>query len=140
MRWLPLMLVCVSYFAPVELLTKSLEGELMIRSTWSVMLVFVCYFCLNAKRLAIVLCCEFWAIAYNLCIALGYLLTDKDLAELYEPLMMFLFSLEILAALPGRTRRDSRGNGNSGHGVRKLAPRHHDLATGYKVQVATCKI
>lgn len=73
-------------------------------------------------------------------IALGYFFADKDLAALYEPLMLFLFSLEIFAVLPGRTRRDSRDNGNGGRGVRKFAPWHNHMAAGDQVQVATCKI
>ena len=140
MRWLPLLLVCLSYFAPIELLTKSLEGELIIRSSWSVLLGVSLYFCISVKRLALILCCEFWSIAYNLAIALGYFFTDKDLTALYEPLMLILFSIEILAVLPGRTRRDSRDNGSGGRGVRESASWHNSLAAGHQMQVATCKI
>ncbi len=140
MRWLPLLLVSLSYFAPIEKLVSTLEGELIIRSTWSVLLVVSLYFCISVKRLALILCCEFWSIAYNLAIALGYFFTDKDLTALYEPLMLFLFSIEIIAVLPGRTRRDSRDNGNSGRSVRGRALGNHDLATGDQVQVAACKI
>lgn len=140
MRWLPLMLVMLSYFAPVESLVSTLEGELIIRSTWSLLLVLSLYFCISVKRLALILCCEFWAIAYNLCIALGYFFTDKDLAALYEPLMLILFGIEILAVLPGRTRRDSRDNGSGGRSVRDSAHGHNSLAASNQVQVAQCKV
>jgi len=140
MRWLPFLLVVLNGVFPVENLAISLEGELIIRSSWSVLLVVSLYFCISVKRLSLILCCEFWSIAYNLAIALGYFFTDKDLAALYEPLMLFLFSIEIFAVLPGRTRRDSRDNGNGGHRVRKRAYGHNNLAAGDQVQVATCKI
>lgn len=130
----------LSYFAPVERLVSTLEGELIIRSTWSLLLVLSLYFCISVKRLALILCCEFWSIAYNLCIALGYFFTDKDLTALYEPLMLFLFGIEILAVLPGRTRRDSRDNGSGGRGVRDSAPGHNSLAASNQMQVAQCKV
>lgn len=140
MRWLPLLLVCLSYFAPIEQISKTLEGELIIRSSWSLLLVLSLYFCLSVKKLTVILICEFLSIAYNLAIALGYFFTDKDLAALYEPSMVFLFFIELYYTLPRRTRRDSRDNGNGGRGVRKFAPGHNHLATGDKMQVATCKI
>jgi len=139
-RWLPLLLASLSYFAPIEKLVGTLEGELIIRSSWSVLLVVSLYFCISVKRLALILCCEFCSIAYNLAIALGHFFTDKDLTALYEPLMLFLFGIEIIAVLPGRTRRDSRDNGNSGRGVRKRAHGHNNMAARDKVQVAPCKI
>lgn len=140
MRWLPLLLVCLSYFAPIEQIAKTLEGELIIRSSWSLLLVLSLYFCLSVKKLTVILICELLAIAYNLAIALGYFFTDKNLMALYEPLMLFLFSLEIFAVLPGRTRRDSRDNGNDCRGVRDSAPGHNNLAASDALQVATCKI
>jgi hypothetical protein len=140
MRWFPFLLVVLSGVSPIEQMADTLEGELIIRSSWSVLLVVSLYFCINVKRLALILCCEFLSITYNLAIALGYFFTDKDLTALYEPLMLFLFGIEIIAVLPGRTRRDSRYNGNSGRSVRKRAYGHHNLATSNQVQVATCKI
>lgn len=140
MRWLPLLLVCLSYFAPVEQIADTLEGELIIRSSWSVLLGVSLYFCISVKRLALILCCEFWSIAYNLAIALGYFFTDKDLTALYEPLMLTLFGIEILAVLPGRTRRDSRDNGSGSRGVRESASGHNAVATSDKMQVAQCKV
>lgn len=140
MRWLPFLLVCLCAFAPVELLASTVWGELVIRSTWSLMLCLALYFCLSAKTLSVILICESLSIAYNLAIALGYYFADKDLSALYEPLMIFLFFIELYCTLPWRTRRDSRDNGNGGRGVRKLAPWHNNLAASDALQVATCKI
>lgn len=140
MRWLPFLLVCLCAFAPVELLASTVWGELVIRSTWALMLCLALYFCLSAKTLSVILICESLSIAYNLAIALGYFFTDKDLAALYEPSMVFLFFIELYYTLPRRTQRDSRDNGSGGRSVRKLAPRHNRVAAGDQVQVATCKI
>ncbi len=140
MRWLPFFLVCLSYFAPVESLASTLEGELIIRSTWSLMLVLSLYFCISAKRLTMILCCEFWSVAYNLAIALGYFFTDKSLTALYEPLMLFLFSLEIFAVLPGRTRRDSRDSRGGGNRYNRRSFIARNVAHSEPVQVAACKI
>ena len=141
MRWLALLLVLLSYFAPVENLAVTLEGELMIRSTWAVMLVIACYFLMTPKYWRVVLCCEILSIAYNLTIALGgYYFTDKSLTALYEPVMMFLCFIELHAALPRRTRRDSRDIGKRGDSVRERAPGHNSLAASNKVQVAQCKV
>jgi len=140
MRWMPLLFVCLNYFAPIERLASTLEFELIIRSSWSLLLCLSLYFCLSVKKLTAILICEFLAIAYNLAIALGYFFTDKDLAALYEPLMLFLFGLEILAVLPGRTRRDSRDNGSSGRSVRNSTLGHNNLAASHSVQVAQCKV
>lgn len=139
MRWLPFLLVLLNGFCPIEQLANTLEGELIIRSSWSVLLVVSLYFCISVKRLALILCCEFLAIAYNLVIALGYFFTDKNLLALYEPLMTVLFFIELFAVLPRRTRRDSRDNGNGGRGVRKRALSHHSVAFSHQMQVATCK-
>lgn len=139
MRWLPFLLVLLNGFCPVEQLANTLEGELIIRSSWSVLLVVSLYFCISVKRLALILCCEFWSIAYNLVIALGYFFTDKNLTALYEPLMLVLFGIELFAVLPGRTRRDSRNDGNGGRGVCKRALSHHSVAFSHPMPVATCK-
>lgn len=140
MRWLPFLLVVLSGVFPIEDFASALWSELMIRSSWSLLLLVSLYFCLNVKTLTVILICELLSIAYNLAIALGYFFTDKDLAALYEPSMVFLFFIELYYTLPRRTRRDSRDNGNGGRGVRKFAPGHNHLATGDKMQVATCKI
>lgn len=140
MRWLPLLLVCLSYFAPIEQIAKTLEGELIIRSSWSLLLVLSLYFCLSVKKLTVILICELLAIAYNLAIALGYFFTDKNLMALYEPLMLFLFSLEIFAVLPGRTRRDSRDNRGGGNRYNRRSFIARNVAHSEPVQVAACKI
>lgn len=140
MRWFPFLLVVLSGVFPVEAFANTLWSELMIRSSWSLLLLVSLYFCLNVKTLTVILICEFLSIAYNLAIALGYFFTDKDLAALYEPSMVFLFFIELYYTLPRRTRRDSRDNGSGGRSVRKLAPRHNRVAAGDQVQVATCKI
>lgn len=139
MRWLPFLLVILSGLFPIEQLVDSLEGELMIRSTWSVMLVFACYFCLSAQRLAVVLCCEFWSIAYNLTIALGYFFTDKDLGAWYAGMMIILFCIELGATFPG-VRRDIKRSGDNRNRYRRRSFGNYDLFAGEPVQVATCKI
>ncbi len=139
MRWLPFLLVCLCAFAPVELLASTVWGELVIRSTWALMLCLALYFCLSAKTLSVILICESLSIAYNLAIALGYYFADKDLSALYEPLMVFLFFIEAYCTMPWRTRRDSRPDGNSRDSIRGGAPWHNALAASDQVQVATCK-
>ncbi len=104
------------------------------------MLVLSLYFCISAKRLTMILCCEFWSVAYNLAIALGYFFTDKSLTALYEPLMLFLFSLEIFAVLPGRTRRDSRDSRGGGNRYNRRSFIARNVAHSEPVQVAACKI
>lgn len=139
MRWLPLLLVTLSYFAPIEKLVSTLEGELIIRSTWSVMLVFACYFCLSAKRLAVVLCCEFWSIAYNFTIALGYFFTDKDLGAWYAGMMIILFCIELAATFPG-VKRDIKRSGDNRHRYSRRSFGNYDLFASAPVQVDSCKI
>lgn len=140
MRWLPFLLVILSAFAPVELLASTVWAELGIRSTWSVMLCLAIYYCLSDKTLSVILICESLSIAYNLAIALGYYFADKDLSALYEPLMIFLFFIELYSTLPWRTRRDSRDIGKRGDSVRERAPSHNSLAASNQVQVAQCKV
>lgn len=140
MRWLPFLLVLLCAFAPVELLVNTIWGELVIRSSWSCMLCLALYYCLSAKTLSVILICESLSIAYNLAIALGYYFADKDLSALYEPLMIFLFFIELYSTLPWRTRRDSRPHGSSSHRIRGSAFSNHDLAVVDEMQVAACKI
>ena len=140
MRWLPFILVILSGVSPIEQLADTLEGELIIRSSWSVLLIVSLYFCISVKRLALILCCEFWSIAYNLVIALGYFFTDKDLTALYEPLMLFLFGIEIIAVLPGRTQRDSRDSRGGSNRYRRRSFINSRVFADHEVQAALCKI
>ena len=139
MRWFPFLLVVLSGVFPVEAFANTLWSELMIRSSWSLLLLVSLYFCLSAKTLSVILICESLSIAYNLAIALGYYFADKDLSALYEPLMVFLFFIEAYCTMPWRTRRDSRPDGNSRYSIRGGAPWHNALAASDQVQVATCK-
>lgn len=140
MRRHPLLLVLLNAAFPIERMANTLEGEMIIRSSWSLLLCISLYFCISVKKLTVILICELIAIAYNLAIALGYFFADKDLGALYEPLMLFLFGIEILAVLPRRPRRDSRDIGSSGSSVRDSAPRHNNLAASHEMQVDQCKV
>lgn len=112
MRWLPFLLVILSAVAPVERLADSLEWELAIRSIWSVLLVCACYKLLKGWRPFIILSCEFWSVAYNFTIAIGYYFADKDLVAWYAGIMFFLFCIELGATFPGVRfeRRQDRNN------------------------------
>lgn len=140
MRFLPLLLVLICAAVPVEELASTLEHELVIRSVWSLLLCAALYSCISTRRLVVILCCEFWSIVYNLAIALGYYFTDKDLSALYEPVMVFLVGVEIIAVLPGRTRRDSRSNRGGGNRYRRRSFISSRFFADHEVQVAACKI
>lgn len=112
MRWLPFLLVILSAVAPVERLADSLEVELAVRSIWSVLLVCACYKMLKGWRPFIILCCEFWSVAYNLAIALGYYFAETDLTAWYAGTMLILFCIELGAAFPG-VRIERRQDRNS---------------------------
>jgi len=140
MRWLPLLLVLVSAFLPIERVVETLEGELIIRSSGSLLLGVSLYFLLGAKRLALVLCCEFWSIAYNLAIALGYYFTDSDLSAWYTPVMASLLCIEIVAVLPRRTRRDSRDNRSNSDNLRGNPFSSSAFASSLQNSGATCRI
>lgn len=140
MRFLPLLLVLICAAVPVEELASTLEHELVIRSVWSLLLGAALYSCISVRRLVVILCCEFFSIGYNLVIALGYYFADKDLSALYEPVMVFLVGVEIIAVLPGRTRRDSRSNRGGGNRYNRRSFIARNVADIQPVQVAACKI
>lgn len=98
------------------------------------------YSCISTRRLVVILCCEFFSIGYNLAIALGYYFTDKDLSALYEPVMVFLVGVEIIAVLPGRTRRDSRSNRGGGNRYRRRSFISSRFFADHEMQAAACKI
>lgn len=133
MRWLPFLLVLLCAFAPVELLANTIWGELVIRSSWSCMLCLALYYCLSAKTLSVILICESLSIAYNLAIALGYYFADKDLSALYEPLMVFLFFIELYCTLPWRTRRDSRDSRDNINRYNRRSFGRYDLSAVQKI-------
>ncbi len=141
MRFLPLLLVIICASVPVEELASTLENELVIRSSWSLLLCVSLYKLIKPVPFYIILCCEFWSLAYNLAIALGYYFADFDLGAWYTPVMSALLCIEIVVTLPGRTRdRDSRSNrgDRNRYSRRSFVPR--DMAIGDQVQVASCKI
>ena len=138
MRWLPFLLVVLNGIFPIEQLVSTLEWELVIRSAWGVLLCLVLYHRISAKRMAVVLCCEFWAIAYNLTIALGYFFTDKDLGAWYAGTMIILFCVELGATFPG-VRRDSRRSGDYRNRYRRRSYGNYDLSAISPLQVDTCK-
>ena len=140
MRFLPLLLVLICAAVPIEELARTLEHELVIRSVWSLLLCAALYSCISTRRLVVILCCEFFSIGYNLALALGYYFTDKDLSALYEPVMVFLVGVEIIAVLPGRTRRDSRDNRGGGNRYNRRSFIARNVAHSEPVQVAACKI
>lgn len=139
MRWLPFLLVILSGLFPIENLADTLEGELMVRSTWSILLVLSCYFLIKSKFWLIVLICETCSIAYNFTIAAGYFFTDKDLGAWYAGLMLILFCVELWATFP-EVRRERRNSGERSNRYRRRSYGNYDLAVAGKVQVDTCKI
>ena len=140
MRFLPLLLVLICAAVPVEELASTLEDELVIRCAWSLLLCAALYSCISARRLVVILCCEFFSIGYNLSIALGYYFTDSDLSAWYAPVMIALLCIEIVAVLPGRTRRDSRDNRGGGNRYNRRSFNARNVAHSDPVQVAACKI
>jgi len=140
MRFLPLLLVLICASVPVEELSSTLEQELVIRSVWSLLLGAALYSCISVRRLVVILCCEFFSIGYNLAIALGYYFTDSDLRAWYAPVMIALLCIEIVAVLPGRTRRDSRNNRGGGNRYNRRSFIARNVAHSEPVQVAACKI
>lgn len=138
MRWLPFLLVILSGLFPIENLADTIEGELMVRSTWSILLILACHFLIKSNYWLIVLICESLSIAYNFTIAAGYYFTDKDLGAGYAGLMIILFCVELWATFP-EVRRERRNSGERSNRYRRRSYGNYDLAAASKMQVDTCK-
>ena len=82
-KLLALAFVLVAALMPYELAASTLEGELLIRSAASLVLVLLCHRLVTNPCFIVIASCEAVAIAYNLAIALGYFFTDDQAAMVY---------------------------------------------------------
>lgn len=114
-KLLALAFVLVAALMPYELAASTLEGELLIRSAASLVLVLLCRSLLTKSCFIVIASCEAVAIAYNLAIALGYFFTDDQAAMVYAHVMLSMFCIQIIAITTSKHVADPRTDRSGTH-------------------------